>query len=83
VEKSVAYRFVPCDANGNLRENSQLTTITTELLSVGSKIEAAILGYQRWEVVEVRDATSPLVAARDSFGRDIALAGTVVCRGVA
>lgn len=82
MENSVAYRFVPCDSNGNPRENSQLT-ITTEPLGVGSKIEAAILDYQTWEVVEVRDATSPLVAARDSFGRDIALAGTVVCRGVA
>jgi hypothetical protein len=82
VQESVAYRFVPCDADGHPRENSQYTTISTERLGVGSRIDADLLGYQTWEVVEVRKATSPLLGAQDRGGKDIPLAGTVICRGV-
>jgi hypothetical protein len=78
----VAYRFVPCDEAGRPHEGSQYTTTTTEDLTVGSRIEATLLGYTSWEVVEVRRATRPLLGARDTFGNDVPLAGTIVCRGV-
>ena len=77
----VAYRFVPCDEEERPREDSRYTTIAAERLGVGSRVEAALLGYDTWEVIEVRDETGPLVGAKDGFGNDIALAGTVVCRG--
>ena len=52
----VAYRFVPCDYDGRSRGNSQFTSIrnTSEDLRVGSVIDGNLLGYHRWEVVEVR-----------------------------
>jgi hypothetical protein len=78
----VAYRFIPCGEDGKPREGSQYTTITTEDLAVGSRIEATVLGYTTWEVVDVRKETRPLSGARDTHGNDIPLAGTVVCRGV-
>jgi hypothetical protein len=83
VEDSVAYRFVPCDDEGQPRENSRYTTITTERLDVGSKIDAQLLGYSTWEVVELRAETRPLLGARDKLGNDVPLAGSLICRGVA
>jgi hypothetical protein len=77
-----AYRFVPCDETGTPRQNSQYTTITTEDLVVGSRIEGTFLGYTTWEVVELRTSTGPVLGARDKFGDDIPLAGTIICRGV-
>ena len=76
-----AYRFLPLDENGEPRETSQYTTITSETLTVGSRIEAEMLGYSAWEVTDVRPETRPLLGARDRLGNDIPLAGTVVCRG--
>ena len=76
-----AYRFVACDDEGGPRASSQYTTIAAERLGVGSRVEAALLGYDTWVVIEVRDETGPLVGAKDRCGNDIALAGTVVCRG--
>jgi hypothetical protein len=78
----VAYRFVPCDEEGQPRENSQYTTISTESLDVGSRIEAALCGYTTWEVVEVRSRTEPLLGASDSFGSEVPLGDTLICRGV-
>ena len=80
--EQVAYRFVPCDEAGQPREDSRYTTVTTERLDVGSRIDAAIFGYTRWEVIEVRSETEPLLGALDSSGNDVPLAGTLICRGV-
>lgn len=77
-----AYRLVPCDEDGQPRENSQYTTITSERLGVGSRLEAALFGYTTWEVVEVRSATRPLLGARVRSGNDVPLAGTLICRAV-
>lgn len=77
-----AYRFVPCDKSGAPREGSQYTTITENDLAVGSRIEGIFLGYTTWEVVEVHQETRPLLGARDEFGHDVPLGGTIVCRGV-
>jgi len=79
----VAYRFLPCDDEGP-REQSQYTSIhdAGETVAVGSVIEANILGYQRWEVVEVRDDPGGLMSATDADGDPILLGGTLVCRGV-
>jgi len=80
----VAFRFLPCDDEGRLREQSQLTSIhgTGEILAVGSVIEADLLGYQRWEVVEVRADSGGLTSATGADGDSIRLGGTLVCRGV-
>jgi hypothetical protein len=80
----VAYCFLPCDDEGRLCEQSQLTSIhdTGESLTVGSVIEADILGYQRWEVIEVREASGGLMSATGADGASIPLGGTLVCRGV-
>jgi hypothetical protein len=50
----VAFRFLPCDDEGRPREQSQFTSIhdASELVEVGSLIEAELRGYRRWEVVE-------------------------------
>jgi hypothetical protein len=80
--KEVAYRFLPCDEAGLPRENSELTIITTERLCVGSRIDAALLGYTTWEVVEARSETGPLLGAHDKFGNELSLAGTLICRAV-
>jgi hypothetical protein len=56
--------------------------LSHEQLGVGSRIEVALFGYACREVVEVREDNGPLVAVRGRFGRDIPLAGTLVCRGV-
>jgi hypothetical protein len=80
----IAFRFLPCDDEGRLREQSHLTSThdTGETLAVGSVIEADILGYQRWEVVEVREDSSGLASATGADGDSIPLGGTLVCRGV-
>jgi hypothetical protein len=79
--KEVAYRLVPCDEEGQPCENSQYTTITTERLDIGTRIDLALFGYTTWEVVEVRSETGPLLGARDRFGNKVPLAGTLICRG--
>jgi hypothetical protein len=43
--EQVAYRLVPCDEEGQPRENSQYTTITTERLDVGSRFDLTLFGY--------------------------------------
>jgi hypothetical protein len=73
---------VPCDEEGQPRENSQYTTITSERLDVGSRVDATLFGYTTWEVVEVRRETGPLLGARDRFGKEVPLAGTLICRRV-
>jgi hypothetical protein len=80
----VAYRFLPCDDEGRPREQSQLTSIhdASESVAVGSLIEADILGYQRWEVVDVREDSGGLLSATGAGGDSIPLGGTLVCRGV-
>lgn len=80
----VAYRFLPCDHEGRSREQSQFTSIrdATETLGVGSVIEADLLGYRRWEVVEVREASEGLMSMTGSDGSPIPVKGTLVCRGV-
>jgi hypothetical protein len=80
--EQVAYRFVPCDDEGQPRENSSYTTLSTERLDVGSRIDAALFGDRTWEVIEVRSETRPLLGARDRFGNDVSLVGTLICRGV-
>jgi hypothetical protein len=80
----IAYRFVPCDENGRPVEGSQLTSIRdgSERIEVGSVIEASLLGYAEWEVVEIRESSGPIGAACDSNGVPIAVVGTLVCRGI-
>jgi hypothetical protein len=80
----IAYRFLPCDEGGRPMEESQLTSIRegSERIEVGSVIEANLLGYAEWEVVEIREASGPIGAACDSNGVPIAVVGTLVCRGI-
>lgn len=81
----LAYRFVPLDDQGRLRESSRYTIVTPNELQVGDHIEQSLMGYDVWEVVEVSDATSGdslPVAVTDSSGVDIPLRGSVTCRGV-
>ena len=65
-------------------EGSQLTSIRdgSERIEVGSVIEASLLGYAEWEVVEIRESSGPIGAACDSNGIPIAVVGTLVCRGL-
>jgi hypothetical protein len=80
----LAYRFVPCDEGGRPRENSQITTIREEgTVGLGSVLEIEILGFRRWEVIEVRASSGRLSAATAADGTDIPLGGTLVCRGIA
>ena len=80
----VAYRFVPCDVRGRARENSQFTMIrdTSERIATGSIITADLLGFQQWEVVELRDSSGPLGSVSEADGTAIPLGGSIVCRGV-
>jgi hypothetical protein len=80
----LAYRFLPCDDEGRPRENSQYTTVAGdgEMLGIGSVVEAAIFGYEEWEVVEVRQDRGHLVSAFDADGTPLPFGGTLVCRGV-
>ena len=80
----VAFRFLPCDDEGRPREQSRLTSIhdTAEAVGVGSVIEADLLGYDRWEVVEVRDDSGGLTSATGPGSASIPLGGTLICRGV-
>jgi hypothetical protein len=80
----VAFRFVPCDEHGHPHKESQFTSIheKAEPLAVGSVIEADFLGYDRWEVVEVREDSEGLIGATDRNGDPIPLGGTLVCRCV-
>jgi hypothetical protein len=80
--EQIAYRFLPCDEDGRPRETSQYATITCERLGVGSRLDVAIFGHTTWEVVELREAPGPLLGARDRFGNDVPLAGTLICRAV-
>jgi hypothetical protein len=80
----VTFRFLPCDDEGHSREQSQLTSIhdAAEVVAVGSAIEADLLGYHRWEVVEVLEDSGGLVSPTSADGDPIPLGGTLVCRGV-
>jgi hypothetical protein len=81
----LAYRFVPVDDQGRLRESSRYTILTTHELHVGDRIEQSLMGYDAWEVVAMSEAASDgslPAAVRDSSGVDIPLRGTVTCRGV-
>ena len=73
---------MPCDEDGQPRENSQYTFIASEHLDVGSRLDAALVGRTAWEVVEVHSANRPLLGARDRFGDDLPFAGTLICRPV-
>jgi hypothetical protein len=81
--EQVAYRFVPCDDEGRPRENSQYTMSTTQKLAVGGTINHGVLGYSKWEVVELRPESRPLLGASDRLGNDVPLVGTLVSRGIA
>lgn len=65
-------------------EGSQLTSIRegSERIEVGSVVEASLLGYAEWEVVEIRESSGPIGAACDSSGVPIVVVGTLVCRGI-
>jgi hypothetical protein len=80
----VAYRFVPCDEDGRSRESSEYTSIhdTSETIEVGTVIEADLLGYRPWEIVEVREDSGGLMSVSGADGDPIRLGGTLVCRGV-
>jgi hypothetical protein len=80
----VAFRFFPCDDEGRPREQSQLTSIhdAAEAVGVGSVIEADLFGYDRWEVVEVREDSGGLMSATGADGASIPFGGTLICRGV-
>ena len=77
----VAYRFLPCDAEGRPREQSRFTSIhdATETVTVGLVIEADLLGYRRWEVVEVREGLDGLMSVTGADGDPIPVEGTLVC----
>jgi hypothetical protein len=45
-------------------------------------IDASLLGYDRWEVVEFRDTSRGLLGATDKDGTPIPLGGTLVCRDI-
>jgi hypothetical protein len=81
--QQVAYRFVPCARDDLPLEPSQFTLVATERLGVGSTIDVELLGYSRWEVVELRPESRPLLGASDRLGNEVPLAGSVVCRGIA
>jgi hypothetical protein len=76
----VAYRFVPCDDTGRPRENSQFTTIrdASEKIESGAIISADLLGFQEWEVVEVRESAGPLGSVSEADGTAIPLGGSIV-----
>jgi hypothetical protein len=76
----VAYRFVPCDDTGRPRENSQFTTIrdASEKIESGAIISADLLGFQEWEVVEVRESACPLGSVSEADGTAIPLGGSIV-----
>ena len=78
----IVYRFLPCDEAGCPREDSNVSIQTDDVLRVGSVVDASALGYEHWEVVEIRDDSGPLIAATDQDGMSIPLGGTVVCRGI-
>jgi hypothetical protein len=80
--KERAYRFVPCNADGTPRENSELALLTSERLTVGSTVDLELDGFSRWEVVELRPETGPLIRATDASGNDLGVGGTIVCRGI-
>jgi hypothetical protein len=77
-----AYRFVPCGLDGAPRENSELALLTSARLLVGSVVELELDGFSRWEVVDLKADPRPLVGVTDSAGNHLALAGTILCRGV-
>ena len=80
----LAYRFLPCDDDGQPRENTAYTTIpdAEEELGVGSVLTAEIFGYHEWEVIEVREDPGSLISATEADGTPLAIGGTLVCRGV-
>ena len=78
-----AYRFVPCDADGKPRENSELALLTDERLEVGSVVELELDSFSTWEVVELWPERGPLVSVTSPAGDDLSVEGTIVCRGVA
>jgi hypothetical protein len=78
-----AYRFIPLDADGKPRENSYYQHTSSRELRAGDVIEGPhIRGFTRWEVIDVRSETRPLLEARDASGAQIPLAGTLICRGL-
>jgi hypothetical protein len=80
----VAYRFLPCGDDGSPRENSQLTLLRdeSETIGVGSVIETDLLGYKKWQVIEVRTDSGPLISSTHADGKPLPVGGTLVCRGV-
>ncbi|MHB8470180.1 MAG: hypothetical protein ACYDCH_10555 [Gaiellaceae bacterium] len=81
-KESYAYRFVPLDDDGAPRETTQYALIWDTPLVVGSRFsEAGLVDADAgWEVVEVRSSAADLVAVRDALGRDVPVAGTLICR---
>jgi hypothetical protein len=83
---SLAYRFLPLDREDQPRGESQYVVMSEREPTVGDRVDARLLGYEVWEVVERRSGTagaaSVLLAVADPDGRDVPPAGTLICRGV-
>jgi hypothetical protein len=79
----LAYHFIPCDEHGRPRENSQITTIREEgTVGLGSVLEIEILGFRRWEVIEVLESSARRYGATAADGTEIPLGPSLVCRGL-
>lgn len=86
-----AYRFVPshiregpgitADGRAYVR-SAAYTHVTDRELHAGDLIDGPFLGFERWEVLEVRGDGGPLLASYDKNGQPLAVAGTIVCRGL-
>lgn len=76
------YRFVPLGDDGKPNENARYMLTSEEPFVPGSRIRQSMLGHPEWEVLQVSDESGSLLEARDSSGRELPLAGTVICRPI-
>ena len=76
----IAYRFVPLDASGSPRSSSQYRVTVDSRLRPGEYVDLNMLGHRTWEVLEVRPEAEGLISSRDPDGREIPVAGTIICR---
>lgn len=55
--------------------------ITVEAeLRPGDSVNLNILGHRTWDVIDVQPGAEGLISARDAEGRELPIAGTVICR---